>query len=39
MLGIFVIYMLLTVRNGLRNPDESGEEDEEEGALACPGSV
>ena len=36
MLGIFVIYMLLTVRNGLRNPDESGEEDEEEGASAMP---
>ena len=36
MLGIFVIYMLLTVRNGLRNPDESGEEDEEEGSSAMP---
>ena len=31
MLAIFVCYMLLTVRNGLKNPDAStGEEDEEE---------
>ena len=28
MLGIFVVYMLLTVRNGLRNPDASASEDE-----------
>ena len=28
MLGIFVVYMLLTVRNGLRNPDASVSEDE-----------
>ena len=30
MLGIFVCYMVLTVRNGLRNPDAAEEEDEEE---------
>ena len=30
MLGIFVVYMLLTVRNGLKNPDSAAEEEEEE---------
>jgi len=30
MLAIFVCYMLLTVRNGLKNPDSVEEEDEEE---------
>ena len=30
MLGIFAVYMFLTVRNGLRNPDAAGEEAEEE---------
>ena len=30
MLGIFVVYMVLTVRNGLKNPDASEEEEEEE---------
>ena len=30
MLGIFVVYTLLTVRNGLRNPDAASEEEEEE---------
>ena len=30
MLAIFVCYMLLTVRNGLRNPDTTEEEEEEE---------
>ena len=30
MLAIFVCYMLLTVRNGLRNPDTAEEEEEEE---------
>ena len=30
MMGIFVCYMLLTVRNGLRNPDTTEEEEEEE---------
>ena len=29
MLGIFVVYMLLTVRNGLKNPDEGDGEEEE----------
>ena len=32
MLGIFVVYMLLTVRNGMRNPDKADEEEEEESA-------
>ncbi len=31
MLSIFVVYMILTVRNGLKNPDAAGEEAEEEG--------
>lgn len=35
MLGIFVCYMLLTVRNGLKNPDVEQEEDEE-GAAGMP---
>ena len=30
MLAIFVVYMVLTVRNGLRNPDSAAEEEEEE---------
>ena len=30
MLAIFVVYMLLTVRNGMKNPDEVGDEEEEE---------
>ena len=30
MLSIFVVYMLLTVRNGLKNPDSAEEEEEEE---------
>ena len=30
MLAIFVVYMVLTVRNGLKNPDASAEEEEEE---------
>ena len=29
MLIVFVIYMFMTVRNGLKNPDASGEEEEE----------
>ena len=32
MLAIFVCYMLLTVRNGLKNPDTNEDEDEEEDA-------
>ena len=35
MLGIFVCYMLLTVRNGLKNP-EPVEEEEEEGSNGTP---
>ena len=30
MLAIFVVYMLLTVRNGLKNPDTAADEEEEE---------
>ena len=30
MLSIFVVYMVLTVRNGMNNPDASAEEEEEE---------
>ena len=30
MLGIFVVYTILTVRNGLKNPDAAAEEEEEE---------
>ncbi len=30
MLGIFVVYTVLTVRNGLKNPDAAHEEEEEE---------
>ena len=29
MLSVFVVYMILTVRNGLKNPDASAEEEEE----------
>ena len=31
MLAVFVVYMVLTVRNGMRNPDAASEEEEEEG--------
>ena len=31
MLTVFVVYMVLTVRNGLKNPDASDDEEEEEG--------
>ncbi len=30
MLGVFVVYTVLTVRNGLKNPDAAAEEEEEE---------
>ena len=30
MLAVFVVYMILTVRNGMKNPDAAGEEEEEE---------
>ena len=36
MLGIFVVYMLLTVRNGLKNPDTAAEEEEEEESAGTP---
>ena len=36
MLGIFVCYMLLTVRNGLKNPDSSSSEEEEEETTGMP---
>lgn len=36
MLAIFVCYMLLTVRNGLKNPDANDEEDEEDGSDGMP---
>ena len=32
MMAIFVVYMVLTVRNGLKNPDSAAEEEEEEEA-------
>ena len=31
MLSFFVVYMILTVRNGMKNPDEAHEEEAEEG--------
>ena len=31
MLGVFAVYMFLTVRNGLRNPDAAAEEEEGDG--------
>ena len=31
MLSIFVVYMITTVRNGMKNPDEAHEDEEEEG--------
>lgn len=31
MLSIFVVYMVLTVRNGMKNPDTASNEEEEEG--------
>ena len=31
MLAVFVCYMILTVRNGMKNPDEAHEEEEEDG--------
>ena len=36
MLAIFVVYMLLTVRNGLKNPDSAAEEEEEEESAGTP---
>ena len=39
MLGIFVVYTVLTVRNGLKNPDTAAEEEEEEDAADAKGLV
>ena len=36
MLAIFVCYMLLTVRNGLKNPDTAADEEEEEESSGMP---
>ena len=36
MLAIFVVYMLLTVRNGLKNPDVAAEDEEEEESSGMP---
>ena len=36
MLAIFVVYMLMTVRNGLKNPDTAADEDEEEESSGMP---
>ena len=36
MLAIFVCYMLLTVRNGLKNPDAAADEEEEEESSGMP---
>ena len=36
MLGIFVVYTILTVRNGLKNPDTAAEEEEEEESTGMP---
>ena len=39
MLGIFVVYMLLTVRNGMKNPDESADEEEESSGMPWLGLI
>ena len=36
MLAIFIVYMLLTVRNGLKNPDAAAEDEEEEESSGMP---
>ena len=38
MLAIFVVYMLMTVRNGLKNPDSAADEEEEEESTGMPWS-
>ena len=38
MLAVFVVYTVLTVRNGLRNPDAASEEEEEEESAGMPWS-
>ena len=37
MLTVFVVYMVLTVRNGLKNPDTAAEEEEEDEAMDAKG--
>jgi len=37
MLGIFAVYTILTVRNGLKNPDDSAAEEEEEESVDAKG--
>ena len=37
MLTVFVVYMVLTVRNGLKNPDSAAEEEEEEDSTDAKG--
>ena len=39
MLGIFVVYTILTVRNGLKNPDAAADEEEEEETTDAKGLV
>ena len=36
MLAIFVVYMLMTVRNGLKNPDAASDDEEEEESSGMP---
>ena len=36
MLAIFVVYMLMTVRNGLKNPDAAADDEEEEESSGMP---
>ena len=38
MLTVFVVYMVMTVRNGMKNPDSTAEEEEEEESSAMPWS-
>jgi len=38
MLAVFVVYTILTVRNGLKNPDAASEEEEEEESAGMPWS-
>ena len=38
MLAVFVVYTILTVRNGLKNPDAASDEEEEEEASSMPWS-
>ena len=38
MMTVFVVYMVMTVRNGMKNPDSTAEEEEEEESSAMPWS-